>query len=79
MSDCSEEIAESAQVPKWITIRQAARRSGIPTRTLYNWIEQGTWPVRVVNLGERKRRVRLEDFERWLESLDGEDGESSAS
>ena len=61
--------------PQWITIRECARRAGIPFRTMYNWVESGSWPVRVVSMGENRQRVRLDEFQRWLDSLNADHGE----
>lgn len=61
--------------PRWISIREAARRANLPSRTLYNWIAAGTWPVRVFKYSEHTYRVRLDEFEQWLAARRAEQGE----
>jgi excisionase family DNA binding protein len=55
--------------PGYISVRQAARRAKVPDRTLYHWIEAGTWGVRVVKLHNRRLLVDEADLERWITSL----------
>ena len=73
ISDAVMTDQESNESPaQWITIREAARRAGIPYRTLYHWVEADVWPVRVVRLGKRRLRVDAASFESWLLKLRAE-------
>lgn len=75
-------IAEEADMPdddetkpQWITVREAARRAGLPSRTVYHWIRAGTWPVRVVKYSETRMQVRVDEFDAWLAARRAERGE----
>jgi predicted DNA-binding transcriptional regulator AlpA len=57
---------------QWITVPEAARRAHVPSRTVYHWIEAGTWPVRVVKYSEKRLQVRLDEFEVWLAARQAE-------
>jgi excisionase family DNA binding protein len=59
--------------PRWISIREAARRAGLPYSTLNDWIKRGVWPVRVAELGPRRYRVNVAELESWLEGLQARD------
>lgn len=60
------EGADVTEPGDWISVREAARQMGVPSRTLYNRIKAGTWPVRVVEFGYRNLRVSRSEFEGWL-------------
>jgi excisionase family DNA binding protein len=66
--ECEPEGADVTEPGDWISVREAARLMGVPSRTLYNRIKAGTWPVRVVEFGYRNLRVSRSEFEGWLHS-----------
>lgn len=49
---------------------ETAKRLGISKTTLYEWLANGTLPVRPVRLGARATAFRLDELEAWIESRD---------
>ena len=70
--NASEDCSEAAEPPPGcITVKEAAKRAGIPSRTLYSWIKKGSWPVKVYKFqlhgaGRLVCEVDLASFETWL-------------
>jgi predicted DNA-binding transcriptional regulator AlpA len=69
-----DDTPDSPNEPELITVREAARRANIPSRTLYRWIENKTWPVRVFKYSEHVYHVRVDELEAWLAARRAERG-----
>jgi excisionase family DNA binding protein len=54
--------------PRWLSIRQAADRAGVSTKTVKRWIRRGLLPATRLpsSKGKGHLRVRLGDFEAVL-------------
>jgi excisionase family DNA binding protein len=50
---------------EWCSVPEAAKRVNMPSRTLYNRIRAGSWPVRVIRLGGQYR-VNVASLDAWL-------------
>lgn len=50
---------------EWISFKEISQELGIPERTLLYFKQQGDFPA-VFRFGKKHRRVRVEDFSRWI-------------
>lgn len=62
-------LSDIDERPRWITIPEAARRAGVPKRTMYNWLGSGKCGVTVHPYGDREYRLLEDEFDRWLKDF----------
>jgi excisionase family DNA binding protein len=55
----------SDMLPELISVKEAARRAGVPRETLRDWLQAGSIPVKRIRYG-RQYRVRVDELDAWL-------------
>lgn len=55
------------ETPRFLQIREAAVRLGVSSQFMYDLVKNGKGPP-TCQFGPRLLRIRIEDFDQWIES-----------